>query len=146
LLGRLAAGQSLVSICDRKHMPCYSTVMNWALSEPEFLEKYNAARSIQAERMIDEILDIADDGRNDWMTRTVRGQEIEVLDNEHVQRSKLRVEARLRIAAKLLPKKYGDKAADVTVNNSVHNHLHISESDLRQIQEERQKFLTGETR
>jgi Bacteriophage Sf6, terminase small subunit-like len=120
--------------------------MNWALNDPDFLEKYNAARAIQTEKMIDEIIDIADDGTNDYIERTIRGKPVVMLDNEHVQRSKLRVEARLRIAAKLLPKKYGDKPAEVNNNLQIHNHLHITEADLRQIQAERQKFLTGETR
>lgn len=34
------------------------------------------------------------------------------------------------------------KGGDVTLNNSVHNHLHITEADLRQIQAERERFLT----
>lgn len=120
-------------------MPSYSTVMNWALNEPDFLEKYNAARGIQAERMIDEILDIADDGTNDYTTREIRGQEVEVFDHEHVQRSKLRVEARLRIAAKLLPKKYGDRGNEINVQTTVHNH--ISSDLLKQIRERRETAL-----
>ncbi len=32
-----------------------------------------------------------------------------VVDHEHIQRSRLRVDARKWIAAKLLPKRYGDK-------------------------------------
>jgi hypothetical protein len=41
---------------------------------------------------------------------------------------------------------YREPKGDVNVTSSVHNHLHITEADLRQIQEERQKFLAGETR
>lgn len=114
--------------------------MNWALNEPEFLEKYNAARGIQAERMIDEILDIADDGSNDYIERMVRGKEVIMLDNEHVQRSKLRVEARLRIAAKLLPKKYGDKPGDVNVTTNVQNFV-MPQKRLRELQQDRLEAL-----
>lgn len=40
---------------------------------------------------------------------------------------------------------YREPKGDVNNSVQVHNHLHITEADLRQIQEERQKFLTGET-
>lgn len=40
---------------------------------------------------------------------------------------------------------YREPKGDVNVTSAVHNHLHITEADLRQIQAERQKFLTGET-
>lgn len=115
--------------------------MNWALNHPDFLEKYNAARNIQAERMIDEILDIADDGSNDYIERMVRGKEVVMLDNEHVQRSKLRVEARLRIAAKLLPKKYGDRPDEHHITTIVNNVMSIARQ--RELQERRQAALTG---
>jgi hypothetical protein len=60
--------------------------------------------------LADEIIDIADDGSNDWMERELEsGKTIEVLNAEHVARSRLRVDARKWVAAKLKPKKYGDK-------------------------------------
>ena len=60
----------------------------------------------------DELNEIADDGRNDWMTVTRRdGSEIEVANNEVLQRSRLRVDTRKWIMSKILPKRYGDKLA-----------------------------------
>lgn len=61
--------------------------------------------------MADEILEISDDGSNDWMERL--GKEGEPagwqLNGEHVQRSRLRVDTRKWILSKLAPKRYGDK-------------------------------------
>jgi hypothetical protein len=57
------------------------------------------------------MLDIADDGTNDWAKQQLGedGPEVEVLNKEHIQRSRLRIETRKWLASKLKPKKYGDK-------------------------------------
>jgi hypothetical protein len=58
----------------------------------------------------EDILDIADDGTNDWVERKRKDGSVDtVVDSEHVQRSKLRIETRLKLLAKWNPKKYGDK-------------------------------------
>lgn len=108
---RLAAGQSLRQICRDKHLPHRGTVLKWLYdkSHPGFHDQYARARERQLEVWADEIMDIVDDGSNDWMEiETDKGRIKKVLDNEHVQRSKLRMEARKWILSKLAPKKYGD--------------------------------------
>ena len=91
-------------------MPCVATIFNWLRAYPEFLEQYTIAKEEQADALAEEMLDIADDGTNDWMERTGKdGEKYTVVNSEHVQRSRLRIETRKWIAAKLKPKKYGDK-------------------------------------
>lgn len=105
---RLTEGESLRSICRDAHMPSVHSVFNWLRNNPVFLDHYREARARQAELMIDELLDISDDSRNDWTERESKsGNVYEVPDHEVIQRSKLRVETRKWIAANLLPKKYG---------------------------------------
>ncbi len=101
---RLIEGESLRSICRDPEMPAASTVLKWLIAHPEFALQYARAREAQAEGMVDEMLDIADDAQNDWMEK--RG--LQVPDNEAIQRSKLRVDTRRWIASKMRPKKYGD--------------------------------------
>lgn len=109
---RLALGESLRAICGDLHMPHLATVLRWVQADEEFREHYAQARASQAEFHADELVDICDDGRNDWMERQTRdGGSIVVVDSEHIQRSKLRVETRKWIAANLLPKKYGNRVA-----------------------------------
>jgi hypothetical protein len=59
--------------------------------------------------MADDILEIADDGRNDWMEIISKdGDSVGWrVNGEAVQRSKLRVESRKWLMSKMLPKKYG---------------------------------------
>jgi len=105
---RLAEGESLRAICADKAMPAISTVMGWLFdgNHDKFSEQYARAREAQAEIRADEIVDIADDDTNDF-TADKDGKL--AANTEHIQRSRLRVDARKWIAAKLLPKRYGDK-------------------------------------
>jgi hypothetical protein len=56
--------------------------------------------------LADEICDIADDASNDYMES---GDDGVKYNGDAVARSKLRVDARKWVAAKLKPKVYGDK-------------------------------------
>ena len=105
---RLAEGESLRAICTDKELPSISTVMGWLFdgNHGEFSEQSARAREAQAEIRADEIVDIADDASTDF-TADKDGKL--VANSEHIQRSRLRVDARKWIAAKLLPKRYGDK-------------------------------------
>lgn len=106
---RLADGESLKAICEDDDMPARSTVFKWLAESETFSDMYARAREEQADAIFDEILNIADDGRNDWMER--RGEEDAgwVTNGENIQRAKLRIEARKWMAGKLRPKKYGEK-------------------------------------
>src|ERR1700733_2972896 len=100
---RLAKGESLRAICQDNHMPDESAVRHWALDNMEgFHARYMRAREIQAYAVADELLDIADDGRYDWM-KCNGGYE---LNGEHVQRSRLRIDTRKWHLSKMLPKVY----------------------------------------
>jgi transposase-like protein len=113
ICARLSEGESMRSVCRDESMPSARTLFNWMRAYPEFLQQYTRAKEESADALSDEMLDIADDGSNDWMER--KNAEGEVtgwqVNGEHVQRSRLRVETRKWIASKLKPKKYGDKLA-----------------------------------
>ncbi len=109
---RLANGETLRAICSSGEMPAESTVRNWAMNpEHPIFAHYRAAREVGYLRMADELLDISDDGTNDWMERKdSEGENVGwQVNGEHVSRSKLRVETRKWILSKALPKIYGDK-------------------------------------
>jgi predicted transcriptional regulator len=77
-----------------------SMVYRWLEKNEGFRERYARAREDQADFVADEIVEIADDNSRD--------AEYYVGGN-HVQRAKLRVDARKWVASKLKPKKYGEK-------------------------------------
>jgi hypothetical protein len=105
----IAQGKSLRTIAEMEGMPHQATIMAWLDgSHPDFSEQYARAREAQADKLAEEILAIADDGRSDTY---LDAEGNEKTDSEVIQRSKLRVEARKWLASKMAPKKYGDKMA-----------------------------------
>lgn len=109
LCQELSLGISLRTVCIDDKMPCIATVFNWMRTKPNFLEQYARAKQESADAMAEEILDIADDGTNDWMEIKRGGETVEVPNNEVLQRSKLRVDTRKWLMSKMKPKKYGEK-------------------------------------
>jgi hypothetical protein len=105
---RLAEGESLRSICAGDDMPNKATVFRWLAAHKEFSDQYARAREAQADALFDEILDIADDGRNDTYTDEDGNERT---NQDVIARSRLRVDSRKWMAGKLRPKVYGDKLA-----------------------------------
>ena len=91
-------------------MPHPSTVWRWREADEELSQLIARARDVGFDKIAADTFEIADDGRNDWMERLDKdGQGIGwMLNGEHVQRSKLRIETRLKLLAKWDPKRYGE--------------------------------------
>lgn len=87
-------------------MPTVSAVMAWLGENKDFAEHYARVKREQVELLVDDMLEIADDGRNDTFEDADGNEHV---DTDVIQRSKLRVDTRKWLAAKLMPKKYGDK-------------------------------------
>lgn len=110
VLDRIAGGESLRAICREPKMPQIQQLMRLRLSSEEFAEQYARAREMQAEQFYDEILEIVDDGTNDFVEREDAKGNVKVMpDMELVQRSKMRYEARRWAMSKILPKRFGEK-------------------------------------
>jgi hypothetical protein len=107
----MTKGFSPNRIGQRPHMPSASTIYRW-IGTPNhpFLEYYAHARESYYSRMAYDIVDLADDSGSDWRTET-RGKderEVKVVDREHLDRVKLRIETRKWLLSKALPHLYGD--------------------------------------
>ena len=108
---QLSVGVPLREICRKEGYPKWRTVYDWLAKDEEFAARFAHARDVGYEQIAQECLEIADDGTNDWVEKLDKDQ-IPIgwqLNGEHVQRSKLRIETRLKLLAKWSPKKYGDK-------------------------------------
>jgi hypothetical protein len=108
---RIAEGETLRAICREEHMPSPQVIYRWMAADPSFKERFAQARELGEEVIVQECLDIADNATNDWMEKLDKNaQPIGwVLNGEHVQRSKLRIETRLKLLAKWNPRKWGDR-------------------------------------
>lgn len=108
----IAQGKSMKTIAQTEGMPSIGTMYGWLANNPEFLKLYERAKQDQADALAEEMLDIADDGTNDWMEAHDKdgncvGYKV---NGEHVQRSRLRIDARKWIAERMKPKRYGARA------------------------------------
>lgn len=108
ICARLVEGESLRSICRDEAMPALSTVFKWLREAPGFSDQYARAKEEQADTLADEIVDIADEAET-AVKDMGDGHTAVVFDSTAVARNRLRVDARKWVAAKLKPKKYGDK-------------------------------------
>lgn len=108
----LKLGKTLRQACrDNPEFPPHPTILEWVLDNRDgFADQYARARELGFMAMAEEVLEISDDGSNDWMERENKdGSSMTVLNGEHVQRSRLRVETRKWLLSKALPKVYGDR-------------------------------------
>jgi transposase-like protein len=82
-----------------------STVLGWVDSDPAYSQQYAQARARGYQLLADEILEISDDSSQD-VIETEHGPKVNA---EVVARSRLRVDSRKWMLAKMLPKVYGEK-------------------------------------
>ena len=109
----LSEGVSLREICRMEGMPAWRNIYFWMARDEDLSAHIARAREMGYDNIAEECLDIADNSTNDWMDREFRNAhgkiEVErVADTEHIQRSKLRIETRLKLLAKW-SNKYSDK-------------------------------------
>lgn len=84
---------------------------NWRKDDENIALRFARAREVGFDVIAESCLEIADDARNDYMESLGADQQGDAwkLNGEHIQRSRLRVETRLKLLAKWDPKRYGDK-------------------------------------
>ena len=110
ILLSIEEGDSLRATLKREGMPTSTTFYDWIDNDKEKALQYARACEKRADAIFEDILEIADDASNDFTLADIGdGMQIEKFNSEHVQRSRLRVDARKWMASKMNPKKYGDK-------------------------------------
>ena len=102
---RISKGESLRKVLASEGMPSSKTFFEWIDSSQEKVKQYARATEDRADAIFEEILDIADDGTND-IEVVEYGEKV---NQENIQRSRLRVDARKWMLGKMHPKKYADK-------------------------------------
>ncbi len=111
ILLRLAEVRYLRSICRDADIPVTPPAVRKAvIADPVFGAQYAQARDLGLDAMAEEILEIADDSRGDWVQKVNKDGSVEwVFNHENVQRSRLRCDTRKWYLSKLAPKRYGER-------------------------------------
>lgn len=102
---RLSRGEPLAAICRDEGMPADRTVRDWIESKPEVSAAIACAREAGEEAIAADCLVIADDSTGDFRM----GEKSLLVDTDHIQRSKLRIDTRLKLLAKWNPRKWGER-------------------------------------
>jgi hypothetical protein len=106
----ITLGYSVRTVLRPDSMPAISTFYRWIRENDEFQKQYARATEERTEAMSEDLLDIADDGSNDYMEAERKdGSSYLAINSENIQRSRLRVDTRKWLMSKMKPKKYGEK-------------------------------------
>ena len=104
--------KSLKTICEEiESAPTAKTFWKWMENDNELSERYARAKSAQLEVLADQLVDLADTDRICQKVTTKNDGSVETVTLDQVERTKVQIDTRKWLLAKLNPKKYGDKLA-----------------------------------
>jgi hypothetical protein len=85
-------------------------VRGWAADDRDgFSARYARAQEQRVDRWADDVIEIADDARNDFIEAcAAKGEVFLKADMEAIMRSRLRIDTRKWLMSKLFPRRYGD--------------------------------------
>lgn len=122
IFSEIEKGRALRNILKDKDMPSPATFYLWIEEDENKLKRYTRATTIRADIIFDDIINIADENINDTY---INDDGKEVVNNDVIQRSRLRIDARKWVLGKLNPKKYGDKTDITSGGEKIQNNLPI---------------------
>lgn len=143
----LADGNPLRRITRMEGMPTSASVYLWLQQHKEFLEMYTRAREDQADALADEIVEIADEQPELVQVYDKDGKLVEVkIDSALLAWQRNRMDARKWTAAKLKPRKYGERqilAGDAENPLEVKQNSILLDEVLVNLQQTRQGKIKG---
>ncbi len=105
ICGRLAAGEPMAKIAKSANMPDPTTIYKWLRQNADFNHRYVDARKDGAHCLADQIQDIVDTEPLAVFDEAGNKR----YDSGSVAHNRLRMDARKWLAAKYLPKVYGER-------------------------------------
>jgi len=129
LCEEISEGKSLSSALKTSDkMPSYQLVMLMLRNNPEFRNMYEKAVESRADRLAEEIIELADQE----MPEGLEGP----MASAWVQQKRMQVDARKWVASKLKPKTYGDRIDVAVTDNRISVMDALKEAKQRVLQDE----------
>lgn len=107
ILAGISTGKSARAMCVEAGIS-QRVLWNWLAADEELMRQYLRAKELCIDAYAEEIIEISDDGSRDIY---IDDKGREVVNREVIARAQLRIDARKWYAARLAPKKYGEKAS-----------------------------------
>ncbi|MEO8996667.1 MAG: hypothetical protein ABI284_04375 [Nitrosospira sp.] len=105
LFAGISLGRSARAMCVEVGIS-QRVLWNWLACDEDLMRQYLRAKELCVDAYAEEIIEISDDGSKDTYIDE-KGKQ--VIDREVIARAQLRIDARKWYAARLAPRKYGDK-------------------------------------
>lgn len=110
-----ANSKGIKRLCkENEHWPNQDTIFIWLKKHSEFSEQYARAKKCQIDCLVDEILEIADDTTHDLIENPAGYL---VANAQAVNRARLKIDTRKWLASKLVPKIYGLKPEECSMQD-----------------------------
>lgn len=106
---RISDGESVNSICSGDDMPSRTSFYDWIGRAKELADKYARATEVRADRVFDELLQIADTPLIGEKVKIDKDGKKEVQRGDMIEHRRLQVDARKWALARMSPRKYGDR-------------------------------------
>lgn len=109
VLAAIEAGRSMRDIAEDPNLVHFATICRWVTDDVDgFSERYARSREVSFRMMGEEIIRISDERATDIRYITDSKGKTKEVTYDNVERSRLRVDARKWLLAKMMPKVYGD--------------------------------------
>jgi hypothetical protein len=117
-------------MCREDDMPTMRRCHQWLKERPEFQALFNM--SIQDRLFVfeEQVVEIADDMKDDFKTVIKNGKEKRVADPDMVARAKLRIEVRFKHLKAGKPSKWGDVSTLITKSDDPNSVANLSAEEL----------------
>lgn len=127
---RLSSGELLTVICRDEHMPTVRRCQQWLKEFDEFQALFDMSLRDRLMIFEEQVLEIADDMKNDFKTVIKNGKEKRVADPDMVARAKLRIEVRFRHLKAGRPERWGDVSTLITKSDDRFDAANLSTDEL----------------
>jgi hypothetical protein len=127
---RISAGELLTVLCREDDMPTMRNCNTWLKEHAEFQALMDMAKNDRLNIFEEEVIEIADDMKNDFKTVIKNGKEKRVADPDMVARARLRIEVRWKCLKSGRPQKWGDVSTLITKSDDPNDATNLSQEEL----------------
>jgi hypothetical protein len=127
---RISAGELLTVICREDDMPTMRRCNQWLKEVSEFQTLMDMSKSDRLTIFEEEVIEIADDMKNDFKTVIKNGKEKRIIDPEAIARAKRRIEVRFKHLKSGRPQRWGDVSTLITKSDDPFDVSNLSVEEL----------------
>jgi hypothetical protein len=127
---RVSAGEVLTVLLRENDMPTMRRCNQWLKEHAEFQALMDMSKNDRLNIFEEEVIEIADDMKNDFKTVIKNGKEKRVADPDMVARAKLRIEVRFKHLKSGRPQRWGDVSTLITKSDDPNSAENLSAEEL----------------